>query len=48
MAPVVLPIPSVGQPTWTDTAKRAGGVMYGGEGAEEVEHAANQSLAEDL
>lgn len=48
MAPVVLTIPTIRQPAWTDSTKRAGGVMYGGEGTEEVEHAANQSLTEPL
>lgn len=46
MAPVVLTGPAIGEPAWTDSTKGAGGVMYGQEGTEEVEHAADHSLGE--
>lgn len=48
MAQVVLIIPPIRQPAWTDSTKRDAGAMYGRESAEEVEHAANQSLREAL
>lgn len=48
VAPVVLTVPAIGQPAWTDSTKRAGGVVYGRDGAEQVEHAANHSPGEPL
>ncbi|TNN87017.1 hypothetical protein EYF80_002772 [Liparis tanakae] len=48
VAPVVLTIPAIRQSARADSTERAGGVMYGGEGAKEVKHAAYQSLAQAL
>lgn len=48
MAPVVLTSPTIWESAWTDSTKGAGGVVYGGEGTEQVEHAANQSFTQPL
>lgn len=48
VAPVVLTVPAIGQPAWADSTEGAGGVVYGREGAEQVEHAANQSPGKPL
>lgn len=48
MTPVILSVPAVRQPAWTQPTEIAGGVMDGREGTQEVEHAADNSFAEGL